>query len=141
MSSFEKTIDTKIINLEKPGQGKLVMMEEKVNNQRPEPVLEGIDRIEAPCFNGNSPLFVFKFQFESASNKNGSDDGEKALELVLSLRETMSASCSNDYSELMVALQRKFGGKHKRELHPMDLSCRAEKANESFLDFAMEVDG
>ena len=38
----------------------------------------------------------------------------------------------------MMALQRKFVGEHKRELHPMKLSCRAEKANKSLQDFAME---
>ena len=64
------------------------MMEEKVNNyqgQRPEPVRfisEGIGRIETPCFDGSSPLSVFKFQFDSAASKHGWDDGKKALELV-----------------------------------------------------------
>ena len=34
VSSFEKTIDTKVINLEKSWRGKPVMLEEKVNNKQ-----------------------------------------------------------------------------------------------------------
>ena len=38
----------------------------------------------------------------------------------------------------MVALQRKFGDERKRELYPMELRCRPQRANESLLAFAME---
>ena len=39
----------------------------------------------------------------------------------------------------MVALQHKFGDKHKRKLYRMKLRCRAQKANDSLQAFAMEV--
>ena len=37
-SHLEKIIDMKVNDLEKTVDGKLVIMEEKINNQRPEPV-------------------------------------------------------------------------------------------------------
>ena len=52
----------------------------------------------------------------------------------------MSASRRNNYNDLMVALQRKFGDKQNRELYRIDLRCRAQKANESLQAFAMEVE-
>ena len=48
------------------------------------------------------------------------------LELTLALKgvateilETMSANRKNNYNDLMVALQRKFGDEPKREVYPM----------------------
>ena len=130
--------------MEKAVDGKLVMMEEKINNlqsQRPEPVRvvsESTARIKPPCFDGSSLLSVFKFQFETVASRNGWDDDEKALELILALKgaaagilETIPTSRRNNYSELMLALQRRFGDDHKRELYRMGLRCRAQKANES----------
>ena len=124
MSNLEKTIDTKVDNLEKAVDGKLVMMEEKINNllrQRPEPVrvVKGSTaRIKPPYFDDSSPLSVFKFQFETVPSRNGWDDDEMALELILALKgataeilETIPTSRRNNYNELMVALQRKFGDK------------------------------
>ena len=44
---------------------------------------------------------------------------------------TLSASCrNNDYTDLKVALQRKFGDEHKRELYRMELRSSTQKANE-----------
>ena len=40
----------------------------------------------------------------------------------------------------MVALQRKFGDEHKRELYRMELRCRAQKVNESLQAFAIKVE-
>ena len=58
------------------------------------------------------------------------------MELILALKgvateilETMPASRRNNYNDLMVALQRKFGDEYKRELYCMEL--RYKKANES----------
>ena len=68
------------------------MMEEKINNlqsQRPEPVQvisESTARIKPPCFDGSSPLSVFKFQFEIVANRNEWDADEKSLELILALK-------------------------------------------------------
>ena len=66
---------------------------------------------------------MFKFQFETVANRNGWDDDAKALELILALKraaarilETIPTSRRNDYNELMVTLQRRFGVDHKREL-------------------------
>ena len=53
---------------------------------------------------------------------------------------TMPTRCRNNYNDLMVALQRKFGDEHKSELYRMELRCRAQKANESLHAFAMEVE-
>ena len=127
-------------------------MEDKINDllsQRTEPVrvvLESTGGIKPPCFDGSSPLSIFKFQFETAS-RNGRDDDEKALELILAMKgmpaeilETMPASRRNNYNDFMVALQRKFGDEHKRELYCMELKYRAQKANESLQAFAMEVE-
>ena len=84
------------------------MMEEKINNlqrQRPEPVRvvsEGQARIKPPCFDGSSPLSVFKFQCKTVASRNGWDDDEKALELVLALKgaaagvlETLETTTTN----------------------------------------------
>ena len=86
VNDLEKTVDTKMNVLESTAHRKLVMMEEKINNlhsQRPEPVRvvsERNARIKLPCFDGSSPLSVFKFQFETVASRNGWDDDEKALE-------------------------------------------------------------
>ena len=108
--------------MEKAVDGIRVMMGEKINNhqsKRP----EGAGGIEAPCFDSSSSLSVFKFQFESAASRNGWDNREKSLEVILALKvvaaeilETMPASCRNNYSDLMMALQRKFCDETKREL-------------------------
>ena len=52
---------------------------------------------------------------------------KKALELILALKgaaaeilETMPASFRNNYNELMVALQSKFGDERKREPNAKD---------------------
>ena len=114
-----------MLDLEKIVDGKLVMMEEKINNQerqRPPPVRvgsEGNGRIKPPCFDGSSPLSVFKFQFETVASRNGWKDDE--------ILETMPASIRNNYNDLMVALQRKFGDEPKRELYRMELRCRAKR--------------
>ena len=117
-------------NLEKAVDGKLIMMEEKINNihsQRPEPVRvvsESTARIKPPCFDGSSSLSVFKFQFQTVANRNGWEDDEKTLELILAIKgaaaeilKTLPTSRRNNYNELMLALQRKFGYEHKRALH------------------------
>ena len=153
VNNLEKTVDTKVTVSEKTVDGKLVMLEEKIINlqsHRPEPVRvvsESSSRIKTPCFDGNSPLSVFKFQFETVASRNGWDDEEKALELILALKgvaaqilETMPASSRNNYTDLMAALQRKFGDEHKRELYRMELRCRTQKADESLQAFAMEVE-
>ena len=125
------------------------MMEEKINSlqsQRPEPVVsEGHARIKPHCFDGSSPLSVFKFQFETVASRNEWDDNEKALELILPLKgaaagESIPTSRRNNYNELMVALLRKFSDEYKRELYRMELRCRAQKANESLQAFAVEVE-
>ena len=137
--------------MEKTVDGKLVMIEEKINNlQRPEPVRvvsESAARIKPPCFDGSSPLSVLKFQFETVARRNGWNDDEKALELILVLKgaaagilETIPTSLRNNYNQLMVALQRKFGDEHKRELFRTELRCREQKANEPLQAFAMEVE-
>ena len=97
-------------------------------------------------FDGSSPLSLFKFQFETVVSRNGWDGAEKALKLILALKgaaagilETLPTSRRNNYNELMVALQRKFGDEHKRKLYRMELMCRAQKSNESLQTFAMEV--
>ena len=110
MNCWEKTVDKKVVNLEKVVDGKL----------------ESTARIKPPCFNSSSLLSVFKFQFEIAASKNGWDDDEKALELILALKaaaagilETIPTSRRYNYNELMLALHRKFGDEHKRELYRM----------------------
>ena len=125
------------------------MMEGKINNlqsQRHEPVQfvsEGHARIKPHCFDGSSTLSVFKFQFETVANRNGWVDDEKALELILALKsaaaeipETIRTCRRNNYNELMLGLQRKFGDEHKQELYGMKLRCRAQKANEPLQAFA-----
>ena len=127
-------------NLEKAVDRILVMIEEKINklpSQRPGPVrvvAEGTDRINPPCFDGNSPLSVFKYQFATVASRNGWGDDEKALQPLLSLKgvaaeilETMPTSRRNDYNDFLVALQRKFDDEHKRELHRMELRSRDQK--------------
>ena len=65
------SIEVKMADIEKTVDGKLLMMEEKISNlqsQRPETVrvvFESAARIKPPCFDGSSPLSVFKFQFET----------------------------------------------------------------------------
>ena len=90
---------------------------------------------------------MFKLQFETVASRNGWDDDEKALILILALKdvaadilETMPAIRRNSYIDLNVALQRKFVDEHKRKLYCMELRCLAEKANESLQVFAMEVE-
>ena len=39
----------------------------------------------------------------------------------------------------MVALQRKLGDELKRDLYRMELTCRAQKANEALQAFAMDI--
>ena len=62
-------VEERVSHLEKSVDGKLVMMGEKINNlqsQRSEPVRvvsESTARIKPPCYDGSSPLSVFKFQF------------------------------------------------------------------------------
>ena len=51
----------------------------------------------------------------------------------------MSTSRRNNYNDLMVALQRKFGDEHKRELYRMKLRL-VQNANDSLQSFAMEVE-
>ena len=46
----------------------------------------------------------------------------------------------NNYNDLMMALQLKFGDEHKRELYRMELRCRAQKANESLQPFVMKIE-
>ena len=53
---------------------------------------------------------MFKFQFETVATRNGWNDDEKAVELILALKgaaagilETISISRRNNYNELMVA--------------------------------------
>ena len=72
------------------------------------------------------------------------DDKENELEPIISLisvaaeiLETVSASCRNKYNELMVALQRRFGDEHKREL---ELRICTQMANKSLPAFAMKIE-
>ena len=138
--SFSKritSIEVKVADMEKTVDGKLFMMKEKINklqSQRPGAVRvisEGTGRIKPPCFDGSSPLSVFKFQIETLASRNRWEDDKKALELILVLKcvaaeilEIMSASHRNNYNDLMSVLQRKFGDERKRELYRMELRCR-----------------
>ena len=70
-----------------------------------------------------------------------------ALKLILALKgataeilRTIPNSRRNNYNELMVALQRKFDDKHKRELYPVELGWRAQKSKESLQAFEMEIE-
>ena len=94
-------------------------------------VSESTTRIKSPSFDGSSPLYVFKFQFKTVASRNGLNDAENAVELILALKaaaagilESIPSSRRNNYNELMVALQRKFGYEHKRQLYRMELRCR-----------------
>ena len=129
----------------------IVIIEEKINNlqsQLPEAVWivsEGSGKIKTPCFDGSSPLTVFKF--ETAASRYVWDDGEKDLELILELKgvaaeilKKIPASCRNNYNDIKVALQRKLGDEHKRELYHLELRCGEKTANESIQGFAMEVE-
>ena len=106
--------------------------------------MEGTGWTKASCFDSNSPLFVFKFQFETAASTNaGWGEGFAILALkgtAAEIIETMPASCRSNYNDFMMALQSKFGDEHKRELYRMELKCHAQKANESLQAFVMEVD-
>ena len=146
-------MDKRVDNLQKAVDGKLVLMEKKINNiyrQQPETVRvvsESTARIKPPCFDGSSTLSVFKFQFETVASRNGKDDDEKALALILALKgaaagilETIPTSRRNNYSELMLALQCKLDDEHKWELYRMELRCREQKANEPLQVFAVEVE-
>ena len=145
---LENTVDPKMDNLEKAVDGKFVMMEKKINNlqsQRPESVRvvsESIASIKLLCCDGSSPLSVFKFQFEIVASRNGWDDDEKGLELILSLKgvaaeilETIPASRRNNYNNLMMALERKFDDEHI-----VSHGDKAQKANELLPGFAMGVE-
>ena len=136
VSILEKTVNTEIINLEKSVEGKLVMMKEKLSNlqsQRPARIVsEGAVRVKPPCFDGNSPLSVFKFQF--------------AQKVILELKgaaakilETTSDGSRNNYNDIMVALQRRFGEEHKRELYRMELLYRSQKANASLCNLGRKI--
>ena len=68
--SFSKritSIEVKVADMEMTVDGKLIIMEEKNNNlqnQRPKTVQVinvSIARIKPPCFDGSSPISVFKF--------------------------------------------------------------------------------
>ena len=43
----------------------------------------------------------------------------------------MPATSRNNYNDLIVDLQRKFGDEHKCELYHMEVRWRSQKANES----------
>ena len=109
VSSFEKTIDTKVINSQKSVEEKPDMMVEKVNNlqrQRPElvrSVSEDISRKKKPCFD-SSPLSVFKLQFETVSSRNGLDDPKKAFE-HLDVKRCRSRDSRKHASQLQKQLQ------------------------------------
>ena len=93
-------------------------------------------RIKSPCFDS-----VFKFQFETVADRNVWDD-EKTVELILALTgvaaeilETMPISRRNNYNDIFVAFQSKFGDENKRELYRMELRWLSQKANESLQAF------
>ena len=108
-------------------------------------VSESTARIKPPCFDGSSPLSVFKFQFDTVANRNGWEDDEKAVELILALKgaailEIIPTSRRKNYSELMLALQRRFGDDHKREMYRKEIRCQLQNANEPLQASAMEVE-
>ena len=81
--------------------------------------------------------YVFEFQFETAASGNGWDDDEKALEIILALKnvasgilESVQTSRRNNYN----------GDEQKRELYCMELRCQEQKANDPLQAFALEVD-
>ena len=79
---MENTLDKKVDNLEKAVNGKLVMMEEKINNlhsyrsESMRVINESSARIKPPYFDGSSSLSVFKFQFETVASRNELGDDE-----------------------------------------------------------------
>ncbi|KNC34068.1 hypothetical protein FF38_14270 [Lucilia cuprina] len=72
---------------------------------------------------------------------------EKAIELILVLKgnasvvhESVPVSSRNNYDDIMEALQRKYGGEHKKELYRMELRGGVQKAIETLQDFALEIE-
>ncbi|GBP02819.1 hypothetical protein EVAR_71251_1 [Eumeta japonica] len=54
--------------------------------------------------------------------------------------ETVPASCRNNYEDIVAALQRKYGGEHRKEIHRVELRGRVQKMNETLQDYALEIE-
>lgn len=140
------------VNGVKDVEEKMQEIEARVNNLQYQSgsirvIPEASSRTKAPTFDGSSPFTVFKFQFDTVASKNGWSSEETAIELILALKgtaaevlETVPVDSRNDYNVIMTALQRKYGGEHKKDIYRMELRGRAQKANESLQDFAMEIE-
>ncbi|KNC24086.1 hypothetical protein FF38_06325 [Lucilia cuprina] len=117
---LETNIDKKVADLETNIDKKVADLELKLTNLQYQEgavriIPETSSRIKAP--------------------RNMWNNEEKALELILALKENASVvlesvpvSSRNNYDDIMEALQRKYGGEHKKELYRMQLRGRVQKA-------------
>ncbi|XP_065356251.1 uncharacterized protein LOC135950648 [Calliphora vicina] len=131
---------------------KFLDLEMKINNIQCQDgpvriISETSRRIKAPSFDGSTLFNVFKFQFDTVAVRNMWNNEEKAIELILALKgnaavvlESVPASNRNCYDDIMEAVQRKYGGEHKKELYRMELRGRVQKPNETLQDFALEIE-
>ncbi|XP_065356144.1 uncharacterized protein LOC135950535, partial [Calliphora vicina] len=155
VSKFDKKVSELENGLEKQSEkvdNKYLDLERKINNLQCQDgpvrvISETSSRIKAPSFDGTTPFNVFKFQFDTVAIRNMWKDGEKAIELILALKgnaavvlESVPVSNRNCYDDIMEALQRKYGGEHKKELYRMELRGRVQKPNETLQDFALEIE-
>ena len=84
-------------------------------------------------------------QFEIVAMGNAWNVKEMALKLVLAFNGNAAEileslpSRRDNFDEIKTALHRKYAGKHKVEIHHMELSGRMQKTGESLEDFALQI--
>ncbi|XP_058984141.1 uncharacterized protein LOC131804903 [Musca domestica] len=121
--------DHRVTNLEK----KISELEIKGGPVR---VPDNTLKIKPPVFDGSTSFNVFKLQFETASSRNSWNDSDKAVALLLALKgsatdviQSIPVASRNNYEDVIAALERKYGGEHKRNIYLMELRGRVQRAN------------
>ena len=102
----------------------------------------GTVHVKAPTFDGSGHQATYLRQFEAAACANNWTEKDKAVSLVLALKgpaaellQKVPPDSQNIYTELIKALELRYGDKHLREVYYAQLRTRRQRSGESLQEF------
>lgn len=103
-------------------------------------------RVKPPSFDGKISWATYFKQFEAAAVANEWDESEKAVALVVALRgdalnvlECIPEDKQNSYTEIVSALEARFGDKHLQQVYQAQLKGRQQKQSETLQEYEVDI--
>jgi hypothetical protein len=103
-------------------------------------------KVKPPCYDGQTPWSNYLKQFEAAAAANGWSTLDKATALIVGLRgeainilQTISEEQQRDYGYLVSQLDMRYGNKHLKQVHQVELRNKQQKPKETLQEYEADI--